>query len=101
MFVNPIASMRMKFCKFTVLLLLCSNLFFIQACKTVFVNDPEKKAMKQKQAQDKEFEKAYAKVRKQHYKNQSKDTRKRMNKNLKKAKKRNKTKKTKSGWDCN
>lgn len=91
----------MKFCKFTVCLILCVHLFFLQGCKAVFVNDPEKKAMKQHNKEEKAFEKEYVKARKQHYKNQSKKTRKRMNKNLRKAKKNNKTKKRKSGWDCN
>ncbi len=92
--------MRMKFCKFIAFVLLCFQLILFQGCKTLFVNDPEKKAVKQQKKEDQEFNKAYAKIRKAHYKNPTRDTRKRMDKSMKKAKKRNKSKKSKAKRNC-
>ena len=71
-----------------------------QGCKTLFVDNPEKKAVKQQKEEDREFNKAHGKIKKTLYKNQTRDTRKRMDKSLKKTRKRNKSKKSKSKRNC-
>jgi hypothetical protein len=90
----------MKIRKFSGFVLGFLFILSIFGCKTMFVNDPEKKIRKQTEQDQKEFEKAYAKLRQEHYKNQTRQTRKRMKKNLRKAKKLNKPKKKKSKKDC-
>lgn len=98
---NQLCEKLMKFRKFSVLLLVIIQLACLTACKTTFVNDPEKKARKQQEKDDKAFKRSYEKIQQAHLKNQTKETRKRMKKNQKRAKKRNKKKKKKNGWDCN
>jgi ribosomal protein L24 len=73
---------------------------FIQGCRSLFVNSPEKKAVKQQEKSDKEFQKNYSKIKTAHFKNQDKETRKRMKKNKKVSRKLNRSKKSKSKWDC-
>src|SRR5262245_55022211 len=53
----------------------------------------EKAALKKKEKQQVQLEKAIAKAKKQHYKNQTKDVRKRMKKSQKEANRRNSNKK--------
>ena len=86
----------MKFRTFILLLLLLSSVPFFQGCRSLFVNSPEKKAMKNQEKSDKEFEKNYDKIKKAHFKNQTKETRKRMKKSKKTARQINKPKKVKS-----
>jgi len=94
----------MKFRKFIAILLILGLVIYFQSCKTIFVNNPEKKALKKQEKEDKEFAKSYSKARKDHYEIQDKETRRRMEKNLKKIKRQEKKKnkkKKKSKWDCN
>ena len=90
--------MNLKFCKFIALILLLGNLILLGSCRTLFVNNPEKKAATAQKKEEREFQKNYNAIVKAHYKHQDKKTRKRMKKNLRKANK-NKEKK-KDGWEC-
>jgi cytochrome c biogenesis protein ResB len=63
-------------------------------------NNPEKKAHKQQEKENKKLKKAYQSDVKQQYKMQTKETRRRMNKNLNKVSKDFKRKKGKSRWKC-
>lgn len=91
----------MKIRKFILLLLVLVTVPLTQGCRTLFVNSPERKAAKQQERADREFEKNYGKVKSAHLKNQTRETRKRMNKNKRKADRMNRSKKNKSKWDCN
>lgn len=101
MVVNPVWSNRMKNATFIFLFIVLISMPLMQGCKTMFVNSPEKKAQKQQEKSDKAFEKNYKKIQKMHFKNQDRQTRKRMKKSKKEARKMNRSKKTKSKWDCN
>lgn len=90
----------MKFCKFIIFLLICVQVPLSQGCRTLFADNPEKRAMKKQERSDKEFEKAYDQIKKEHLKNQTRATRKRMNQSKKAAEKMNKRKKTKSKRKC-
>lgn len=92
---------QLKFRKFIILLLICAQLPLIHGCRSLFVNSPEKKARKQQEKSDREFDKNYSRIKKAHFKNQTRDTRKRMKKSKKSARQMNKSKKKKSNWDCN
>jgi hypothetical protein len=98
--VNPVDVGRMKFRKFVFLLIILFTVPFMQGCRSLFVNSPEKKAAKKQERADKEFDKNYSKIKSAHYKNQTRETKKRMRKNRRKAARMNRTKKTKSKWDC-
>jgi hypothetical protein len=69
-------------------------------CKSVFVGNPARKAEKKKEMEKKKFNKSYRDAVTAHYNLQTKETRKRMKKNLKKAEARSKKNKPAKGWDC-
>lgn len=89
-----------KWSKFKGIIFLVLVLLSAGGCKSVFVNNPAKKAAKKQEKQQRSFQKSYQKATDAHYNSQSKETRKRMKKNLKKADSRNKKKKPAKGWDC-
>ncbi len=72
----------------------------LSGCSLLRFNNPEKKAHKQQEKENKKNKKAYQADVKEHYKMQTKETRKRMNKNLNKVSKDFKRKKGKSKWKC-
>lgn len=90
----------MKFCKFKAIIIISCILFFATGCRVFHGGDPQRKAEKKQYKEAKKADKAYAKGIKRQYDIQSKDTKKRMKKNLRKANKRNKSKKSKSKWNC-
>jgi hypothetical protein len=90
----------MKLNKFTAFLIILGLMFSLTNCNILRFNDPEGKAKKQLEKENKRLEKAYRADVKNHYKMQSKESRKRMNKNLNKAIKDIKHKKGKSRWKC-
>ncbi len=90
----------MKIRNFIFLFLVFILVPFSQGCRSLFVNSPEKKAAKRQEKLDREFDKNYAKIRKAHFKNQTRKTRQRMKKSRREARKINKPRKTKSKKDC-
>ncbi len=91
----------MKCRTFIFLLLVLVTVPLMQGCRTLFVNSPEKKAARQKERSDREFDKNYAKIKSAHLKNQTRETRKRMKKSKRQADRMNRSKKKKSKRDCN
>jgi Flp pilus assembly protein TadB len=89
-----------KLIKFSGIVLLVFVLLSVGGCKSVFVNNPAKKAAKKQEKEQRNFQKNYQKATEAHYKSQSKETRKRMKKNLRKAEAKNKKSKPAKGWDC-
>jgi uncharacterized membrane-anchored protein YhcB (DUF1043 family) len=75
-------------------------LITLPGCNVLRFNDPERKAQKQQEKENKKLKKAYQADVKEHYKIQTRETRKRMNKNLQKVNKDFKRKKSKSKWNC-
>ena len=72
----------------------------LSGCGLLRFNNPEKKAYKQQEKENKKLKKAYQADVKAHYKMQTKETRRRMNKDLNKVSKDFKRKKGKSRWKC-
>lgn len=99
--VNCIAYMQINRGKFVLLVMICLLVPLFQGCRPLFVANPEKKAMKQQEKADREFEKNYSKIKKEHFRNQTRETRKRMKKNKKAAREINKPRELKSKKDCN
>jgi cytochrome c biogenesis protein ResB len=78
-------------------------LFFIislSGCNILRFKDPERKAQKHQEKENKKLKKAYQADVKNQYKMQSKETRRRMNKNLNKVNKDFRRKTGKSKWKC-
>jgi hypothetical protein len=85
-------------CKAFILLLFF--LITLSGCSVLRFNDPERKAQKQLEKENKKLKKAYQADVKENYKMQTRETRRRMNKNLKKVNKDFKQKKSKTKWKC-
>ncbi len=73
--------------------------FTLSGCNIIRPN-PDRKAKKQQEKENKKLKKAYESDVKSHYKMQSAETKKRMKKNLNKVRKDTKGKKGKSKWKC-
>jgi len=90
--------MKQKFSKFIAILFLMSQLFLFESCKTLFVKDPQKAAVKKQKKEIKEEQKVYNATLKSHFRHQDKATRRRMKKKYRALHKKNK--KEKKGWKC-
>ena len=89
--------MKSNYIKPMVLALL---MFFTLTDCNILRPNPDRKAKKQQEKENKKLKKTYQSDVKSHYKMQSQDTKKRMKKNLNKVRKDNKGKKGKSKWKC-
>lgn len=72
--------MKPKFCKFIAFIVILLILGGAGGCRTLFVDNPEKKAAKKQQKDFRENAKSYRASVKDHYDNQSKKTKRRMKK---------------------
>ena len=86
--------------KCKILIILLFFLITLSGCSVLRFNDPERKAQKQLEKENKKLKKAYQADVKENYKMQTRETRRRMNKNLKKVNKDFKQKKSKTKWKC-
>jgi cytochrome c biogenesis protein ResB len=75
-------------------------LFVLSGCSIFRFSNPERKAQKQMEKENKKLKKAYQSDVKDQYKMQSKEARRRMNKNLRKVNRDFKRKTGKSRWNC-
>ena len=98
--IPKIIQIRSSLLKSNTLFLILFFLIPLSGCNILRLNNPERKAQKQQEKENKKLKKAYQADVKKQYKMQSKDTRKRMNKNLQKVNKDYKRKTGKSKWRC-
>ena len=92
--------MKLKFCKFIALIAFFLLIVSSVGCRSIFVNNPEKKAAKKHQKEYQETVKGYRSTVKDHYDNQSKKTKRRMKRNLRRAERDLKKRMPKAGWEC-
>ncbi|MBM3434718.1 MAG: hypothetical protein FJY07_00710 [Bacteroidetes bacterium] len=90
----------MKFLGIRFLVLIGLLLLVLTGCKTLKFGNPEKKALKQKQKEEKQLQETYRQEVKAHYKLQTNETRKRMKQNYARVRKQAK-KQNNSYWRCN